>query len=117
MLKYKGYIGKVEEIHEGDEYIYGVVPNIKDIISFRGKNIKELTKDFKLAIDDYLALCDERGEEADKPFSGRFMTRLGSDLHEEVFLASMNDSEVKSMNDWVVSACLEKLKHDQAVKR
>ncbi|ALB24700.1 HicB (plasmid) [Piscirickettsia salmonis] len=37
MLKYKGYIGKVEEIHEGDEYIYGIVPNIKDVISFRGK--------------------------------------------------------------------------------
>ncbi|WP_236698285.1 hypothetical protein [Piscirickettsia salmonis] len=34
-------------------------------------------------------------------------------MHEEVFLASMNDSGAKSMNDWVVSACLEKLKHDQ----
>ncbi|WP_210428210.1 hypothetical protein [Piscirickettsia salmonis] len=44
MLKYKGYIGKVEEIHEGDEYIYGIVPNIKDVISFKGKKYKRVNE-------------------------------------------------------------------------
>jgi predicted HicB family RNase H-like nuclease len=34
---------------------------------------QKLEKAFRDSVDDYLDFCAERGEEPDKPFSGRFM--------------------------------------------
>ena len=54
---------------------------------------------FRASVDDYLAFCEERGEEPDKPFSGQFMTRIPPDLHRQVNLAASMAG--KSLNAWV----------------
>ena len=52
-MEYKGYIGSVE-FSEADELFYGKVQGIKSLISYEGRNAKELISDFQGAVDDYL---------------------------------------------------------------
>ena len=60
-LKYKGYTGSVEYSEE-DKCLYGKVQGMsKDSITYEGSTVEELTADFEGAVDDYLALCEEKG--------------------------------------------------------
>ena len=75
-LKYKGYTGSVEYSEE-DKCLFGKVQGMaKDSITYEGSTVEELTKDFEEAIDDYLALCEEKGIEPRKPYSGVLNVRL-----------------------------------------
>lgn len=108
MMEYKGYIGKVEFDSEA-EIFHGEVINIRDVITFEGSSVEELNRAFRDSVDDYLEFCTLRGEEPEKPFSGKFVIRLSPELHREAFIkARLSD---KSLNSWV-SEVLEK-----AVKR
>jgi predicted HicB family RNase H-like nuclease len=98
MMEYKGYIGKVEFDDEASIF-HGDVINTHDVITFQGKSVAELKKAFRDSIDDYLAFCQERGEEPDKPFSGQFVTRISPDLHRRASLAASLAG--KSLNAWV----------------
>ncbi len=53
MLKYKGYTGHVEF---GDEagIFHGEVPDVRDVITFQGKDVEEIKKAFRDSIVDYL---------------------------------------------------------------
>lgn len=41
----------------------------------------------------------ERGEEPDKPFSGRLMLRLPAALHRKVYVTALKEG--KSLNQWI----------------
>jgi predicted HicB family RNase H-like nuclease len=69
MMEYQGYSGRVGFDDEA-EVFHGEVINTRDVITFQGQSVAELTKAFKDSIDDYLAFCKARGETPDKPFSG-----------------------------------------------
>jgi len=98
MMKYKGYIGKVE-IDDEVGILYGEVINIRDVITFEGTTVDELQKAFHDSVDDYLAFCAERGESPEKPFSGKFVVRLPAELHRKAYIqAKLSD---KSLNGWV----------------
>jgi predicted HicB family RNase H-like nuclease len=104
MMEYKGYIGKVEFDNEA-EIFHGEVINVRDVITFEGSSVKDLKQAFEDSINDYLEFCAERGEEPEKPFSGKFVVRLSPEIHRKVFLkAKLSD---KSLNSWV-SEVLEK---------
>ena len=79
MMEYKGYIGKVEVDDEAG-ILHGEVINLRDVITFEGETVDELRLAFKESIDDYLEFCVERGEEPEKPFSGKFIVRLAPEL-------------------------------------
>ena len=64
IIEYKGYIGNIE-FSEIDGIFYGKVQGIRSLILYEGENAKELVNDFHTAVDDYLALCAERGTEPD----------------------------------------------------
>jgi predicted HicB family RNase H-like nuclease len=98
MMEYKGYIGKVEFDEEAQAFL-GEVINIRDVITFQGVSVQELTKAFHDSIDDYLAFCRQRGETPDKPFSGQFVTRIPPELHRQVNVAAAVSG--KSLNAWV----------------
>ena len=55
---------------------HGEVLDMRDVITFQGKSVEELEQAFRDSIDDYLEFCEERGEEPERPFSGRLMLRL-----------------------------------------
>ena len=64
-IEYKGYIGSVE-FSENDGLFFGKVQGIRSLISYEGATASELVEDFHGAVDDYLALCEEEGEQHDQ---------------------------------------------------
>ncbi|MEH2295270.1 type II toxin-antitoxin system HicB family antitoxin [Nostoc sp.] len=104
MMKYKGYEAIVEFDAEA-EIFHGEVINIRDVITFQGSSVDELKLAFSDSVDDYLDFCRERGEEPDKPFSGKFMVRIDPDLHKKIVLKARKEGQ--SLNSLVEkSLCL-----------
>ena len=101
MLKYKGYTGHVEFDDETDIF-HGEVLDTRDVITFQGETVEELKRAFRDSIDDYLEFCSERNEKPDKPFSGKFVVRLSTDLHHRVYVKAMEQG--KSLNQLVVES-------------
>jgi len=75
------------------------------VITFQGKTVEEVTKAFRESIDDYLEFCTKRNEKPEKPFSGKFVVRLPSELHHRAYIKAMEQG--KSLNQFVVDS-LEK---------
>jgi predicted HicB family RNase H-like nuclease len=97
-MEYKGYIGKVELVEEAG-ILHGEVINVRDVITFEGKTVKEVQKAFRESVEDYLEFCAQRGEPPEKPFSGKFVVRLPTELHRKAYIqAKLED---KSLNRWV----------------
>ncbi|MBA4366719.1 MAG: toxin-antitoxin system HicB family antitoxin [Desulfobacterium sp.] len=107
IIKYKGYTGTVNFSQE-DRLFHGKVLGIPDIIGFEGVSVDQLEKDFRSAVDDYLETCREIGKEPEKPFSGKFVLRVDSDLHCSIVLDAKRKN--KSINNWVIDACKSQLK-------
>ncbi len=105
-LKYKGYTGNVNFDAE-DKIFHGRVLGITDVIGFEGASVSELEKDFREAIDDYLETCQEIGKEPEKPFSGRFVLRVPSELHCAIALEAKRQN--KSINKWITDTCRHKV--------
>lgn len=60
------------------------------------------SENIKDSIDDYLAFCQERNEEPERPFSGKFNVRLDPKLHREAYIAAKMAG--MSLNTWVAQA-------------
>ena len=74
MMTYKGYSANLEvDVEAG--IIFGRVLDINDVITFKGKTVEKAHQEFQKSVDDYLAFCEDLGEEPDKPFSGRLPFR------------------------------------------
>ena len=99
MFKYKGYTGHIEFDDEA-KIFHGEVLDTKDVITFQGESVSEIEKAFKESVDDYLEFCNERGEEPDKPFSGKFVLRIPSELHHKIYLKARKKG--KSINNWII---------------
>lgn len=84
MMKYKGYSGSVEYSSE-DGCLCGKVQGLrKTTITYEGSSIDEIRKDFEESIDCYLESCAERNVSPEKPYSGKLLLRMPSELHGEV---------------------------------
>ncbi len=101
MLKYKGYTGYVEFDDEAG-LLHGEVLDTRDVITFQAKTVEKLKKAFRDSIDDYLEFCIERTEKPEKPFSGKFVVRLPSELHHRAYIKAMEQG--KSLNQLVVDS-------------
>ena len=105
MLKYKGYTGYIEFDDEAG-LLHGEILDTRDVITFQGMTVEELRKAFRDSIDDYLEFCTERNEKPEKPFSGKFVVRLPSDLHHRAYIKAVEQG--KSLNQLVIES-LEKV--------
>jgi predicted HicB family RNase H-like nuclease len=108
-LNYKGYTGTIEYSKE-DEVLFGKVLGIQALISFEGKTGRELENDFKEAIEDYLAICNENGVVPEKPFKGNFNVRISAELHRKAALLALKDK--MSLNSFVAESIHEKVVRD-----
>ena len=108
ILKYRGYTGSVN-FDADDMVFHGRVLGITDVIGFEGESVAELEQDFTSAIDDYLEMCQELGKEPEKPFSGRFMVRIPSELHCAIALEAKKEN--KSINSWIAEICERAVVH------
>ncbi len=98
MLEYLGYKGHAE-FDDKAGIFHGEVLDTRDVITFQGESVQELEAAFRESIDDYLEFCKVRGEEPDRPFSGRLMLRLAPDLHRRVHIEAKRAG--KSINQWI----------------
>jgi predicted HicB family RNase H-like nuclease len=99
-MTYKGYEAIIE-YDEDAELFHGEVMNLRDVITFQGQSVGELKKAFADSVEDYLAFCQERGEEPEKPYSGQFVVRVAPPLHRAVVMAARKAGQ--SLNKWVAS--------------
>ena len=100
MMEYKGYFAKVE--FDDAEVFHGEVINLRDVITFEGESVEELRQAFHDSVDDYLEFCAERGEDPEKPYSGRFVVRVEPELHKKIVIRAKQEG--KSLNAWVQHA-------------
>ena len=101
MMEYKGYFAKVE-FDDDANIFHGEVINLRDVITFEGTTVKALRKAFKDSVEDYLEFCAERGEEPEKPYSGRFLVRVEPELHKTLVIQARKNG--KSLNALVHDA-------------
>lgn len=82
-MTYKGYSGSIEYSDE-DRSFFGTVQGLRHThILFEGDSVDSLRKDFEESIEFYLDCCREDGVEPEKPYSGKLVLRMPSDLHGE----------------------------------
>ena len=106
MMTYKGYGAKVEFDYDAQVF-HGQVINTRDVIFFEATSVDELNREFKFSIDDYLAMCAERGEEPDRPFSGKVPLRISPEVHRAASMAATADG--KSLNAWLADTIEERV--------
>jgi len=99
MMEYKGYQAQVGYDAESQAF-HGQVINLRDVITFRATSVAGLHRELAASIEDYLEFCSSRGEEPERPFSGRLVVRMPPDLHREATLAAARDGV--SLNSWIV---------------
>jgi len=97
-MKYKGYEA-VLEFDDEAEIFHGEVISIRDVITFQGTSVEEIKQAFRDSVDDYLEFCQERGEEPDKPFSGKFVVRIKPELHKTIAIKAKKEGQ--SLNSWI----------------
>ncbi len=111
-LSYKEYIGTVDFCAE-DDVFYGKVHGINDLITFEGTSVKELKKNFKEAIDDYLETCSELNKEPNKTFKGTFNVRLNPELHQKIAISA--SKKKITLNEFVKKAISYVLEHEKEI--
>ena len=97
-MKYKNYEAAVD-FDDEIEMFHGTVINTRDVITFYGKSVTELKREFKNSVDDYLEFCKKRGEEPDRPFSGNFVLRISPSLHQKLYSKAKRSG--KSLNSLI----------------
>jgi predicted HicB family RNase H-like nuclease len=113
MIEYKGYTGLVEFDPDLRSFT-GHVIDLRDEIYFEGSSVEELEASMKRAVDHYLAACAKRGEEPERPFSGKLNLRLGTNLHRAAALAAAAKGE--SLNNWLVQVVKSAAEQDRPRK-
>ena len=110
MMEYQSYVARVEFDEEADSF-HGEVINLRDVITFEGKSVSELRKAMRESVEDYLAFCEDRKEEPEKPFSGRILVRIDPALHREIYVRSREED--KSLNSWIAEKLNDAVEGEQ----
>ncbi len=87
---------------------HGEVINLRDVITFEGETVGELKQAFQDSVDDYLDFCADRGENPEKPYSGKFVVCVEPELHKNISIEARKKG--KSLNVWVKDALSKALK-------
>ena len=105
LIQYKGFVGRIEYDDEAGLF-HGEVINLRDVITFRGESVQQLRQALQDSVEDYLEFCAARGEEPERPFSGKFIVRIDPELHRQLYLlAKKKDTSINKL----VSEAVEKI--------
>jgi predicted HicB family RNase H-like nuclease len=96
-LEYRGYAAGPIEIDDG--VLSGTVVGLRDVIHFQGNTGAELEQAFRDSIDGYLDWCARRGEEPERPYSGKVLLRVEPELHRKAAIRAA--AEGISLNVWI----------------
>lgn len=112
LMKHKGYFGSISASVE-DNCLFGKLEFIRPLVNYEGNTPAELKQAFEDAVDDYLADCNEKGIEPEKPFKGSFNIRIGEDRHMRV-ASIVSTKKIKSINEFVIQAIDHELERASA---
>ena len=96
-MTYNGYTARVE-YDPRDEIFVGRVLGIADRITVHGATVATLRREFRAAIDHYLADCATRRRAPQKPYSGKILLRVAPEVHAHA--AMIAEAQGKSLNQW-----------------
>jgi predicted HicB family RNase H-like nuclease len=96
-IEHHGSVARIE-LDQDEKILHGRVININDVVTFEAASAPQLLREFKRSMEDYFAFCKKRGEEPEKPFSGKFVLRVDPAVHRAIAVAA--DREAKSINKW-----------------
>jgi predicted HicB family RNase H-like nuclease len=102
---YKNYLGRAEYDSEARMF-QGEIVGTRDVVTFAGQNLQDLGKAFQESVDDYLAFCASSGHAPERPFSGKFVTRVSPDIHKR--LSDLAAAAGLSLNQFICNY-LEKM--------
>lgn len=100
-LHHKGFTGSIEASVD-DDCLHGRVLFIDDLITYEGERVADLKAAFIDAVDRYVDYCSKNGKEPNKPYSGSFNVRTGSDLHRAAAISAAKANE--TLNEHVCKA-------------
>ncbi len=100
-MNHSGYTARIE-FDERDNIFVGRILGLRSIISFHGKTVSELRREFVAAIKDYLQDCSEQGVDPEKPASGKLLLRVPPEVHSRALIAAQ--AKGKSLNQWATEA-------------
>ncbi len=113
LLEYKGYYAKVEYSVE-DRVLYGKIEGIRDLVNFESESAAEIETEFQRAVDGYLELCHELGQDPDKAYSGTFNVRINPQLHRKMAMLALKNGETLNA---AVEKAIQLYTEDSAAKR
>lgn len=100
IMRYKGYIARIEYSEEDDEF-FGTIVNLnRDQIIFGGQTVAQLKKHMREAINGHLQNCKNLKIEPEKPYSGRITYRTSPEEHAKLVEAALLNGD-KSLNEWM----------------
>jgi predicted HicB family RNase H-like nuclease len=111
-FKYKGFEGSMEFSQE-DECLVGEVLFVRSKIIYIGDTYTELKVAFEEAVDAYLQHCEDKGISPEKPCSGTFNVRVGTQIHQDATKLAYRHNI--SLNEVVVHALESFLYRDQSI--
>jgi predicted HicB family RNase H-like nuclease len=82
-MKHGRYVANIDYDPEIDSF-FGEVVNTRDTITFYGRSIPELKKEFGRSIEAHVEFCKRQGIDPGKPYSGRIPLRIPADLHRKL---------------------------------
>lgn len=102
MITHTGYISKIE-FDEDDEVLHGRILGIRDIITFKTDRVDGALAAFEESVYEYLAFCEERNKEPERPISGKYNLRIDPNMHRGIsLLAAANDTSMNSGAVWAI---------------
>jgi predicted HicB family RNase H-like nuclease len=97
VMHYEKYMAIIEYDGSSDLF-HGRVLGIRDVIEFYGKTTEDLHREFKVSVNDYLAMCAGDKVAPEKPFSGKLTLRVNSEEHRQLTIAASIHNQ--SLNAW-----------------
>ena len=101
MLSYKGFSAAIE-VDDDANLLCGRILGIRDVVYFEGKSLDEIKATFKEAVEGYLEDCRKIGKTPERPYSGKLILRMPSDLHAKLATAAERDRH--SLNEHIIEA-------------
>jgi predicted HicB family RNase H-like nuclease len=82
VLRFKDFIGSVH-FSADDDCFFGKIEGIDDLVSFEGRDVDELKRSFREAVEDYVKLCRAARKPLQKSCKGSFNVRMPAELHQK----------------------------------
>ena len=108
MMEVDGFNAKIE-FDSNLDLFRGEILGLNGSADFYGKSPANLRKEFKNSLKVFLEVCEEKGIEPKKEYSGKFNLRIPPRLHSEI--SAKATATNKSINQWVAEV-LEQSVHD-----